>query len=84
LLNNINGANGSQKEQMQKLEESGVIEMKKTAKSKQIVVRFDLPSYNKISGHAEKEHRGLGELVRHAVLVYIEDYGSKQKSANQN
>ena len=46
--------------------------MKKEIKDKQIVVRFDKSSYDKISGHAKLEHRGLGEFVRHAALVYIE------------
>ena len=54
--------------------------MKKEAKTKQIVVRFDVPSYNKISEYAEIEHRGLGEFVRHAVLVYIKDCDAKNKS----
>ena len=53
--------------------------MKKEAKAKQIVVRFDNLSYNKISTYAEMEHRGLGEFVRHAVLVYIEDHGAKNE-----
>jgi len=46
--------------------------MKKSAKTKQIVVRFDHHSYTKINDYAEMEHRGLGEFVRHAALVYIE------------
>jgi len=48
--------------------------MKKETKVKQIVVRFDNPSYDKIGNCAENEHRGLGEFVRHAVLVYIEHF----------
>jgi len=48
--------------------------MKKETKTKQIVVRFDKPSYDKINECAEVEHRGLGEFVRHAVLVYIENF----------
>jgi len=48
--------------------------MKKESKVKQIVVRFDKLSYDKISAHAEKEHRGLGEFVRHVVLHYIENF----------
>ena len=48
--------------------------MKKESKIKQIVVRFDKSSYDKISEHAEKEHRGLGEFIRHVALVYIENY----------
>jgi len=55
--------------------------MKKETKTKQIVVRFDIPSYDRISGYAEIEHRGLGEFVRHAVLVYVEDYGAKNEAA---
>ena len=47
--------------------------MKKDAKTKQIVVRFDVPSYEQINDHAKTEHRGLGEFIRHAVLVYIEN-----------
>ena len=49
------------------------MENKSLIKTKQIVVRFDIPSYNKIVKRAEKEHRGFGEFVRHAVLVYIEN-----------
>jgi hypothetical protein len=45
--------------------------MKKGTKSKQIVVRFDTASYEKISAVAAAEHRGLGECVRHAALLYI-------------
>ena len=47
--------------------------MKANTKVKQIVVRFDQQSYDKISEHAEIEHRGLGEFVRHAALYYIEN-----------
>ena len=46
--------------------------MKPKTKVKQIVVRFDQKSYDNISTHAEKEHRTLGEFVRHAALDYIE------------
>ena len=46
--------------------------MKKGTKAKQVVVRFDLRSYDKICEYADMEHRGLGEFVRHAVLVYLE------------
>jgi len=46
--------------------------MDKGTKAKQIVVRFDIPSYDKIHDWATHEHRGLGEFVRHAVLVYVE------------
>ena len=49
--------------------------MKKPSKIKQIVVRFDETSYSKISEFAEKEHRGLGEFVRHTALYYIEHFG---------
>ena len=46
--------------------------MDKETKNKQIVIRFDNHSYNKIKERAEIEHRGLGEFVRHATLDYIE------------
>jgi len=46
--------------------------MKKETKEKHIVARFDQSSYDKINELAKLEHRGLGDLVRHAVLVYIE------------
>ena len=46
--------------------------MKKGTKTRQIVVRFDEISYEKISAYSEAEHRGLGEFVRHATLHYIE------------
>ena len=46
--------------------------MKKDIKTRQIVVRFDGPSYDRINEYANFEHRGLGEFVRHAVLVYID------------
>ena len=46
--------------------------MKKGTKAKQIVVRFNDHSYDEISKYAELEHRGLGEFVRHATLLYIE------------
>jgi len=55
--------------------------VKKEAKIKQIVVRFDKPSYDKISEHAKLEHRGLGEFVRHAALYYIEN---RKFSKNKN
>ena len=48
--------------------------MKKDAKVKQIVIRFDNHSYEKIREYAETEHRGLGEFVRHAALDYIENH----------
>ena len=55
--------------------------MEKRTKVKQIVVRFDIPSYDKINDWAIIEHRGLGEFVRHAVLVYIEQCEmNKEKS----
>jgi len=58
-----------------------VIIMKKTTKTKQVAVRFDNPSYDKINEYARVEHRGLGEFVRHAVLVYLERYEKKDVSA---
>lgn len=46
--------------------------MGKEIKTKTIAVRFNPHSYDRISDCAEMEHRGLGEFVRHAVLLYIE------------
>jgi len=46
--------------------------MKNETKVKQIVIRFDNTSYDRISECARIEHRGLGEFVRHAALDYIE------------
>jgi len=57
--------------------------MKKETKTKQIVVRFDNPSYEKISAYAEKEHRGLGEFVRHAALFYIEHFDQAKEASNE-
>jgi len=51
--------------------------MEKVTKVKQIVVRFDDRSYDKIRKYAECEHRGLGEFVRHATLFYIERFEKK-------
>ena len=48
--------------------------MKKENKVKQIVIRFDNQSYEKIRECAEIEHRGIGEFVRHATLDYIENF----------
>jgi len=48
--------------------------MEKAKKTRQIVIRFDDPSYNKIKIYADKEHRGMGEFVRHAALFYIEHF----------
>ena len=56
--------------------------MKSKTKVKQIVVRFDQDSYDKISAHAAIEHRGLGEFVRHAALYYIENFSQTKGSAN--
>jgi hypothetical protein len=54
--------------------------MKRAPKTKQIVVRFDNQSYNKISDFAETEHRNLGEFVRHAALYYIENFDKMKNS----
>ena len=48
--------------------------MKKDTKTKQVAIRFDACSYEKIGKCAEKEHRGLGSFVRHATLFYIENF----------
>jgi len=55
--------------------------MKKEVKEKQIVVRFDRTSYDKISEHAKLEHRGLGEFVRHAALVYVEIFYQEKETS---
>ena len=47
--------------------------MKKEIKTKQIVVRFDKTSWDKINAFAQKEHRSLGDFVRHVALLYIEE-----------
>jgi len=57
--------------------------MKKETKTKQIVVRFDNISYDKITQYSELEHRGLGEFVRHAVLVYIEQAEQSEQSEKE-
>ncbi|MCL2408002.1 MAG: hypothetical protein FWC96_00095 [Oscillospiraceae bacterium] len=57
--------------------------MEKKTKTKQIAVRFDDQSYEKISQYAEKEHRGLGEFVRHATLFYIEHFDRKNETSNE-
>ena len=57
--------------------------MKTETKTKQIVVRFDNSSYEKINAYAEKEHRGLGEFVRHATLYYIERHEMEKEAFNK-
>jgi len=57
--------------------------MKKETKVKQIVVRFDNPSYDKIREYAEIEHRGLGEFVRHAALHYIEQLDREKEAVKK-
>ena len=52
-----------------------IAEVKNDTKVKQIVIRVDNHSYEKIREFAEIEHRGLGEFVRHATLDYIENFG---------
>jgi len=54
--------------------------MKSEAKVKQIVIRFDNSSYDKIREYAEIEHRSLGEFVRHATLCHIERIGKERDS----
>ena len=56
--------------------------MKKEVKTKQIVVRFDDQSYEKISEYAELDHRGLGEFVRHATLLYISQFNKEKDSTD--
>ena len=56
--------------------------MQKETKIKQIVVRFDSQSYDKIRVFAKAEHRGLGEFVRHAALHYIEHLEETKDTSN--
>ena len=56
--------------------------MEKQPKAKQIVVRFDVHSYDRISSFAQMEHRGLGEFVRHAALFYIEHFDKAKDASN--
>ena len=58
--------------------------MKAETKTKQIVIRFDNPSYEKISDYAMIEHRGLGEFVRHAALIYVERLEAEKESQVKN
>jgi len=51
--------------------------MIKQTKVKQIVIRLDKQSYDKISKQAGIEHRGLGDFVRHVALCYIENLEEK-------
>jgi len=55
--------------------------MGKAIKTKQVVVRFDDQAYDSICQLAEFEHRGLGEFVRHAALIYIERYDNESLRA---
>ena len=45
---------------------------KENKKIKQIVIRFDEESYEKVKERAMAEHRGLGEYIRHITLSHIE------------
>jgi len=58
--------------------------MKTEIKTKQIVVRFDNQSYDRISDFAQKEHRGLGEFVRHATLYYIERFDTGKSPSDKD
>ena len=57
--------------------------MKKEVKTKQIVVRFDDQSYDKINQFAALDHRGLGEFVRHATLLYITQFNKDTDSSEK-
>jgi len=57
--------------------------MKRGTKAKQIAVRFDDHSYERINDRAKTEHRGLGEFVRHAVLIYIENIDRSKDGGEQ-
>jgi len=56
--------------------------MSNETKLKQVIVRFDGSSYDKIGEYAEKEHRNRSEFVRHVVLSHIE-FLEKKKETNQ-
>lgn len=58
--------------------------MERNTKTKQIAVRFDLSSYEKIKVYAEAEHRGIGEFVRHTTLFYMEHFDRLNKSPENN
>jgi hypothetical protein len=49
------------------------IKMKRDTKSKQIIVKLDARSYDKIMKQAETEHRVPSEFIRHAALYHIEN-----------
>jgi hypothetical protein len=57
--------------------------MENEAKAKQVVVRFDNLSYEKIKEYAAAEHRGLGDFVRHTTLYYIEYFDRSSASASE-
>jgi len=57
--------------------------MKNETKPKQVVVRFDLQSYEKITEYAAAEHRGFGDFVRHATLYYIEKLDRAKNSEKE-
>jgi uncharacterized protein (DUF1778 family) len=57
--------------------------MKTPTKVKQIVVRFDEHYFDLISAHAETEHRGVGEFIRHAALHYIERLDRENNKGGQ-
>ncbi|MCL2372356.1 MAG: hypothetical protein FWC78_03020 [Defluviitaleaceae bacterium] len=57
--------------------------MEKESKTKQIAIRFDIGSYEKINKFATKEHRGLGDFVRHATLSYIEKLMQSENAADK-
>lgn len=57
--------------------------MKEKANVKQIAVRFDRDSYDKIVAYSKLEHRGLGEFVRHATLTYVENYEKEGESSKR-
>ena len=56
--------------------------MSNETKLKQVIVRFDSSSYDKIGEYAEKEHRNRSEFDRHIVLSHIEHL-EKEKETNQ-
>ena len=46
--------------------------MEKLKKIKQIAVRFDNETYEKIERCSQAEHRDVSALIRHIVMEYVE------------
>jgi len=57
--------------------------MKPKIKTKQIVVRFDEHSYDIIRDCAERDHRSIGEFVRHTALLHVEYFDEMKKNVDE-